>query len=460
MDVLPVLLLRGWLLGLALVWFLTPWPLVARAGDLPEPFTDEDFLPRDPQLEELGRLLFFDKILSGNQNISCATCHHSLTGTTDFLSLPVGEGGLGLGPARDTGAGPELVPERVPRNAPAVFNLGALEVDTMFHDGRIQKDPSQPSGFLNPAGDDLPDGFVHVLEVQAMFPVTSGTEMAGQAGENPIGDAADAGNLAGPGGVWEQLAERLRAVPEYADRFEAVFDDVQQPEDITYAHAARAIAAFESGAWRFDDTPFDRYLRGDKRALSKRQKRGMALFYGEAKCFKCHAGALLSDQEFHALGVPQIGPGKGDDEPGYDDGLADFGRERVTLDPADRYRFRTPPLRNVALSGPWGHDGAYDDLEAMVRHHLDAEASLEAYDPSQAVLPPAEHLGDEDFAYHEDPVRRAALADAIEIRSRELSDGQVAKLIEFLHALTDPRAITGLRGDVPARVPSGLPVAD
>ena len=100
--------------------------------------------------------------------------------TGDGLSLPVGEGALGLGVTRDTGSGDDAVPERVPRNAPPLFNLGAREFTTLFHDGRVEVDPDHGTGFNTPAGDDLPTGLDNVLATQAMFPVTSGTEMAGQ----------------------------------------------------------------------------------------------------------------------------------------------------------------------------------------------------------------------------------------------------------------------------------------
>ncbi len=222
--------------------------LNAAEARLPDPPVDVDFYDNgapDPAKVELGRLLFFDKVLSGNLNISCASCHHSLTDTGDGLSLPVGEGGRGLGVTRDTGVGRDAVHERVPRNAPPVFNLGAREFRRMFHDGRVEVDPSHRSGFRSPAGDDLPAGLDNVLAVQAMFPVTSGAEMAGQAGENPVADAAASGDLTGPHGVWAQLAERLRGIDEYAERFTRAYG-LSGPADITFVHAANAIAAFES----------------------------------------------------------------------------------------------------------------------------------------------------------------------------------------------------------------------
>ncbi|WP_198245464.1 cytochrome-c peroxidase [methane-oxidizing endosymbiont of Gigantopelta aegis] len=404
---------------------------------------------------ELGKLLFFDKVLSGNQNISCATCHHTLTDTGDGLSLPVGEGGQGLGMARHTGVGDNAIHARVPRNAPPVFNLGAREFSRMFYDGRLEVNPSHPSGFDSPAGDDLPMGLDNVLAAQAMFPVTSAEEMAGQVGENMQADAAAASDFPA---VWEIIANRLRNIPEYVDLFKAAFpDEVTQASDITYVQAANAIAAFEADAWRFDNSPFLRFLKGDKKALSKSAKKGMKIFYSrkKANCASCHSGPFQTDHDFHAIAMPQIGPGKGD---GFD-GHSDFGRERVTGDTEDRFKFRTPTLSNIALIAPYGHDGAFNTLEAMVRHHLDPETSLLEYDRSQAVLPSRPDLDAIDFIVMDDQQRVDDIADANELDEKHLSEKQFGYLMDFLHALTDPAAVD-LRMNTPMRVPSGLPVAD
>lgn len=424
---------------------------------LPDPATDSDYYDNgnpDPAKAALGAQLFFDKILSGNLNISCATCHHALTDTGDGLSLPVGEGGRGLGITRDTGVGADAIHERVPRNAPPVFNLGAREFRTLFHDGRVQVDPTQPSGFLSPAGDALPPGLDNVLAVQAMFPVTSGTEMAGQPGENPIADAAGGGDLAG---VWAQIAERLQNVSGYVEQFVDVYDDVNVAEDITYVHVANAIAAFEALNWRADDSPFDRFLRGDKRAMSMQARRGMRVFYlpHKGNCASCHSGTFQTNHGFAAIAAPQIGPGKGDGFQGRDD----FGRERVTLNAADRYRFRVPTLRNVALTAPYGHAGAFDTLEAMVRHHLDTIASLQSYDPDQAALPSRDDLDALDVVIMNDDVSVASIAAANELAPVQLSEREFRDLIAFLHALTDPSSID-LRSDVPASLPSGNTLAE
>ncbi|HMB69307.1 MAG TPA: DUF2938 family protein, partial [bacterium] len=269
---------------------------------------------------ELGRLLFFDKVLSGNRNIACATCHHPRHATSDGLSLPLGEGGAGLGPERRLPGPEHAVLDRVPRHSQALFNVGAREYTSMFADGRVEDDPegSFAGGFRTPAREDLPEGLGNVLAAQAMFPVTSAVEMSGAKGENQVATAAALDRLHGPNGVWELLAGRLREIAEYVDLFRAAFPrQVRDGGDITFVLAANAIAAFETVAFRSDGSPFDAYLRsGDPSVLGEAAERGWRLFYGRARCAECHSGRFQSDQRFHAIAVPQIGPGKGD---GFDD---------------------------------------------------------------------------------------------------------------------------------------------
>lgn len=405
----------------------------------------------------LGKMLFHDKALSGNRNISCATCHHALTDTGDGLSLPLGEGGRGLGVTRDAGRGAEAIHERVPRNAPPVFMLGATVVSRLFHDGRVEVDAEFPSGFRSPAKNQLPEGLENILAVQAMFPVTSGTEMAGQPGENPLADAA----FLGPEYVWPLLTARLQAIPAYEPLFIAAFPDVFSASDITYVHAANALAAFEIDAWRADNSPWDAYIDGDPKALTWTQKKGAQLFFGKAGCSDCHNGPLFSDMEFHAIAMPQIGPGKGDGPDGHDD----FGRFRETLDQRDMFAFRTPPLRNVALTAPYGHSGAYGTLEAVVRHHLDPVEAVWAYHRdrrchTEPVLPYRSDLNAVDCVVMDDSARVQAIADAAALYAPvQLTDKEIEQLLSFLRALTDPGNID-LREDVPMSVPSGLSIAD
>ncbi len=433
-------------------------------GAIPGPVGDEDFRQPSAEKIELGKNLMFDKILSGNMNVSCGTCHHVLTDTSDGLSLPIGEGAVGLGVTRNTGSGADAVHERVPRNAQPLFNLGAHSFTVLFHDGRVEVGSEFPSGCKTPAGGNLPDNLENVLACQAMFPVTSAAEMAGQAGENPIADAAAAGNLAGPGGVWELLAQRLQAIPEYVDMFKAAFPgDVTGAADITYAHAANAISAFEGVNWRADNSPFDQYQRGDEKAMSKNARKGMKLFYkGDGygnSCAQCHSGPFQTDNSFHAIAMPQIGAGRGSNSPGKSGGHEDFGREQVTGDPADTLKFRTPTLRNVALTVPYGHTGAYDSLRAVVEHHIDAVNALNNYDQSQAVLPSRPDLDALDFITMDDQERVDFIAAHNELPLLGYSDEDVDRIIDFLNALTDPSSID-LRSDLPRSVPSGLPMVE
>ncbi|VAW85687.1 Methylamine utilization protein mauG precursor [hydrothermal vent metagenome] len=440
-----------------ILFLLVPMSAHAHEKNLPSPVSDYDFYDNghpDKAKVALGKALFFDKILSGNRNIACATCHHGLTDTGDGLSLPIGEGARGLGVTRDTGSGSDAVIERVPRNAPPIFALGAKSMTVLFHDGRVEIDDTQTSGFRTPAGDNLPHHLENVLAAQAMFPVTSPTEMAGQLGENSIADAAANDNLAGPGGVWQQIADRLRNNPEYVMLFNQAFGINQY--EITYAHAANAISAFESSAWRADNSPFDRHLRGDKKALSKAARKGMKLFYGKAGCSSCHSGKFQTDMQFHAIAMPQVGPGKGHGISGYED----FGREAVTGYESQRYHFRTPPLRNVVLTGPWGHSGAFDTLEGVVQHHLDPITSLMNYNcATEPRLPSRDDLNRHDCYVMNSPDLVAAIGEANELGKTRLSRKKIGHLMAFLHSLTDPDSLD-LRQDIPRSVPSGLPLAD
>lgn len=430
-----------------------------QAGRTPPPVGDIDFYDNgNPETAQvaLGKLLFFDKILSGNQDISCATCHHPLTDTGDGLSLSVGTAGKGLGVCREA----TDIRERVPRNAPPIFNLGARQFTRMFHDGRVEWHPDYPSGIKTPAGVDLPEGLDNVLAAQAMFPVTSPAEMCGytkkkskKSKRNELAESCATGDVSG---TWAALAKRLGKIPEYVELFAAAFPhEIGTQTDISFVHVANAIATFEASAWRADNSPFDRYLSGNTQVMSAAAARGKRLFYGKAKCYTCHSGTFQTDMAFHAVAMPQIGPGRGDDF----DGHGDYGREQVTGNLEDRFRFRTPTLRNVALTGPWGHAGAYNSLKAMIRHMLNPVEGLLTYDQKQAVLPSHKDLGSLDFVVMNDPERVDKIASANEQTPVAIGDAGINDLLEFLYALNDPASLD-LRTNVPQSVPSGLTLAD
>lgn len=153
--------------------------------------------------------------------------------------------------------------------------------------------------------------------------------------------------------------------------------------------------------------------------------------------------------------MPQIGPGKGDGLSGHED----FGRERVTGLASDRYKFRVPTLRNVVQTAPYGHSGAFDTLEAVVRHHLDPVNSLYSYDPTQLRIPSRPDLDAIDLQVMNDPAAVDAIAAANELAPVQLSEKEIGHLMDFLYALTDP-GMLDLRNDVPRSVPSGLPIAE
>jgi len=421
-------------------------------AQVPLPKADAVF-PAAPMTEVmLGRLLFYDPILSGSRTVACATCHHPRFGTSDGVSLGLGDGGIGLGPARhpDPANRPE---RRIARNAPALFNLGAQAqgapvFHSLFHDGRLEADATRPGGIRTPMGGEMEQGFDTVLAAQAMFPVLAGDEMAGHYGENDVSKAVAQGLITGPGGAWDIIARRVARVPAYRQRFDRV---IGAGEPIRFTDIANAIGVFTAYEWRADNSPFDRFLR-DGTPLPAPAMRGMGLFYGKAGCASCHSGQFQSDQDFHAIAMPQIGPGKA---ARFEDHHRDVGRMRVTGKPDDAYRFRTPSLRNVTLTAPYGHDGAYARLDSVVRHHLDPIAALQAYDRRQAMLPAMP--GADDFWVLERPAEVAAIARANQLAPVALHDSEVADLLAFLAQLSDPISGIGRLG-VPRTVPSGLPV--
>ncbi|WP_380056825.1 cytochrome-c peroxidase [Falsihalocynthiibacter sp. SS001] len=405
-----------------------------------------------PELEmesvELGQLLFYDPILSGNRNISCGTCHHPTLGTADGVSLGIGEGGGGLGIERkaDHDNHPE---ERIPRNAPALWNLGASEFTVMFHDGRVEADESQPYGVRTPLGEEMVDGFKSVLAAQAMFPVLSADEMAGQYSENDVAKAVRMGQNSQEGGAWDILATRVAQIPEYRARF----DNVIGPETpIKYVDIANALADFIAFEWRSDESDFDRHLRGEA-PLEGEALAGMELFYGEANCSTCHSGQFQTDHDFHAIAMPQLGPGK---RAAFEDHARDTGRMGVTGRLEDAYAFRTPSLRNLSVTAPYGHAGSYSSLRDVVEHHYYPVAALENYAQELALLPKFD--GADDWRIHLDSREVAEIAAASKLMpSNALTDADTDAILAFLASLEDTRDGKGRLG-IPDSVPSGLPL--
>lgn len=395
-------------------------------------------LPRAPHvrpaLVRLGQALAFDPILSGNKNISCMTCHMPAYATGDGKSLSVGEGGYGFGPRREHPNG-----TFIPRNAPAMFNMATMR--HLFWDGRIAADVH--GNVTTPAGDQVTPSMQRTFEFGpisaiGMFPPTSRAEMRGQSG-NELARIDDADNPA----IWAGLMKRLGDIREYRQLFREAYPGTRF-EDMTFAHASNAIGGFIVAKLTFDDTPWDRFLAGDDRALTRRQLAGAQTFL-TLRCSVCHTGATLSDDDFHNVAMVQIGPGEGDGLDGHDD----FGRMRVTGLESDRYRFRTTPLRNVELTAPYGHDGAIMNLRDFITHYSESDLKLNSFDPRQL-----EHR----LRGTELPNTAAILAQRDTLLGGVvLTDSLVDDLMSYMGALTDDAA-RHLGRLVPNRVPSRLRV--
>jgi cytochrome c peroxidase len=281
----------------------------------------------------LGHQLAFETRLSKNDSISCAGCHLPFAGGAGHTARAFGHGG------------------ELGRWAPSWIN--AAYYTSQFWDGRASSLEEQTG--------ELPGH---------MGPVSAPGEMGG----NPEGGA-----------------KILNAIPGYRKEFEQVFKGPATPERI-----AKAIASYERTLVA-THSPFQRYVHGDAKALSPAAKRGFALFQGKAQCVACHTPPLLTDNDFHNIGVPQVGPLKVDD-----------GREAVTHNPADKGKFKTPSLYNSATFLFFMHDGAFSTLEQVIQHY---------------------NVGGDPKDANQDPA-----IEPLKLTKKEQSD-----LIAFLKSLTDPR---------------------
>lgn len=384
-------------------------------------------MPQPPALNaahvELGRNLFFDKELSGNRDVACATCHHPRFNYGDGLNLSVGVGATGgIGPGR---AHPAKT--FVPRNAPAIYNVGMMP--ELFWDKRVGTPPGQqqtitPEGPMNLTPD----------AAQALFPLVNVTEMRGSGHSlDGLSDAA----------YRQALVARLAAIGDYVQMFDQAFGAGNMSVD----NMARAIAAFERSQ-TFSNAPWDRYLRGEANALTDAQKRGASIFFGPGGCDACHSGPLLTNFSTHNVIIPQFGPGQNQGLQGRED----YGFENTTGNAGNRYQFRVPSLRNVALTAPYMHNGAFNTLTEVVNHYRNKAAStngftglnmVQAADLAPTLLPTQNVLQTPSQLFLNVP--------------GNLSPQQVSDIVAFLESLTDPAAVNRMN-EVPDTVPSGLQV--
>lgn len=344
---------RGiWVIGLSLLAVATAaWPLRPRSlpqlGPAPQPIGN----PSSPARVALGRMLFFDPVLSGNQRMACSTCHNPVNGFTDPRGFSIGADGRPR-----------------PRRTPSVANLAYSKA--LFADGR--------------AGG---------LEEQLIEPLLADAEMAGEV---------------------EAIKARLGGNAEYRGLFERAFPG----EPIGLPVIAKAIAAYER-TLVVDDTPYDRWARGDAKGISPGAKRGYSLFIGKANCAECHPAPLFGSDDLDPIGTPDRNSA-GRLVRGRDPGLA-----HLTGHAEDFGAFRATSLRTAAAGGPYMHNSVFHTLEDVV----------DFYDKGGA-----KGLG-LSVPHQDEAVRQ------LHLTPRERSD-----LVEFLGALRQSRPLDR----APDRVPSGL----
>ncbi|WP_299531937.1 cytochrome c peroxidase [Ulvibacterium sp.] len=346
---------------------------------LPETIKSPQGNPMTPEKVELGRLLFYDPILSGNKDVACATCHHPNTGYAEFLDISMGANAHGLGSKRRFN-----VPNDIPfvkRNAQTIINTAFNGMDVfnsytpvnapMFWDDRIRS-----------------------LEKQALEPIKALEEMRGHAHSEE--------------GILEVIVERLKGIPEYQRLFRLSFEE---NDAISTENLGKAIAAFERSLVT-NNSRFDQYMRGDRKAILISEQEGFELFQ-KVGCANCHNGPMFSDYKPHVLGAPENGKLSAPDT-----GIG------------DSFAFRTPTLRNLRFTAPYMHNGSLKSLKRVLEFYEDIANGKER-NP---------HVSKEKF----DPF----------VRELKLSVKEMSLIISFLNTLNDD----SFDKEIPQSVPSGLPV--
>jgi cytochrome c peroxidase len=276
--------------------------------------------PGTPDKVALGRLLFWDPILSGRQDVACATCHHPRFGYAENRDLSIGVDGIGLGASRHFREGSAI--PFVKRNSQTILNA----VFNGISDGGAYEPSTAPMFW---------DLRARSLELQALEPLKTLEEMRGDA-------YTEANAIA-------TVTARLSANAEYRRLFAGVFNSRQA---ITGDQLGKALAAFQRSLTA-NNAPFDRYMRGATDAMTDAQVRGMQRF-ARVGCINCHRGPMFSDYQLHVLGVP--------DNPRLP--VSDAGVEQ-------RYAFRTASLRNLTYTAPYMHSGVFDSLRDVLEFYDD-----------------------------------------------------------------------------------------
>ena len=354
----------------------------------------------NPSLVPLGKRFFETKSLSLNDKVACRDCHLDDFGSGDGIPIAIGVGGKGSGPTRAMGGG-----AIVPRNTLPLWGRGGIGFEVFFWDGRVDFSNGKK---VSPFGDDIPSEdplitMVHLPAVEIREMLVEDEFILGQKRET-----IDSGKK-----VFDAILDRLKREEKVAIEDLARSFNVEVAE-VSFVHVATAIADFIRDEFRVKATPFHRYVF-DEEPISAGAKRGGLLFFGKGKCSTCHSGPYFTDFGFHAIATVQLGFGKN----GF--GI-DYGRYNATHDPADLYKFRTPPLLNVAITGPYGHSGSLASLKDAIIAHFD----------------PLRHLEPDEMSpldRHELYKRMIAAAETI-INIGYLDDDEVSYVVEFLQSLS------------------------
>lgn len=407
----------------------------------------------DGKLWQLGQQLFFSKSLSMNNDVACVSCHHPMLGGGDGLSLSVGVNALEpsiLGPGRVHDGNRRVDPRadgspNAPRNASSIFNLHLLK-QAAFWDGRVEvinegqdkngktirlRTPDSVKSLpdLN-AGNDF-------IQAQARFPIIAIHEMFGH-GPHKLDSNSQKRQL-----VLENLqkADKTNQSSPWLPLFQDAFEDKQKSAEtvITIDRVTKALSHYQKSLVLTTNPWFD-YVAGNKRAISEQAKQGALLFFRDAEqgglgCYACHSGSGFSDEKFYTIAAPQIGRGK-------DSSGNDHGRLLHTSIISDKYKFRTPMLLNVQVTGPWSHAGAFADLKQMIKHHFDPAKSLANYNFGLEHLSQFSHVAAQ-------PDRAKAIStevlqnflgtpDAKKLVNTRTPEQDALLLEAFLFTLTDP----------------------
>ncbi len=320
-------------------------------------------VPKDPALFAAGEILFSSKLLSGNRNVSCESCHQLDYAGTENLLLSIGQGRSETGQAKGA---------VLKRHSPALFNVGQAEAKHFFWDRRVRKHFSSnsfvtPEPRLNVAiseSDPILSVFKRTVDVQTLFPLLSREEMLGDKKENDLAKLQN--NLA----IWSAIVDRIRVeLPQVSALLIEAFK-LQREAQLNIAHVGTALGEFMAYAFIADDTPFDAYLAGDYSALSEQQKFGFQIYLGKGRCVLCHNGPLLSNGVSLNTGVPPIKTSAQN---------TDFGESDLSGSSWDTGAFKVPSLRNVKYTAPYMHNGVIETLEEVIVHYENVYETLYKY---------------------------------------------------------------------------------